>query len=1300
MASGTPVGNMIIKVDLDAVGVEKSMTGLQRQLKSSNKAMGAQLSAFGRGEKSAKKYGVLIEGLSNRHRIQARMVEEARKKYADMSSTYGENSVKAQQAAQNLNEQIARYQETGRELDNVTAEFQEFQRVQEIQNKGWYKAADSLDKYGGKLKSAGKSMDQAGQTMTRKVTLPLAAVGGIATKVGSDFEAGMSKVGAVSGASAKDMDKLEKKAREMGATTIFSAKEASDAFYYMSLAGWDAQQSMDGIAGVMDLAAASGEDLALVSDIVTDGLTAFGLEAKDAGRMADVLASASANANTDVNGLGNAFKYAAPVAGALGYSIEDTSKAIGLMSNAGIKGEKAGTALRTMMTNLASPTKNMKKQMDKLGISLTDSNGEMKSLDTIMLDLRKSFKHLDKDQQAAAASTIFGKEAMSGALAIVNASESDYKKLSKAIAESEGSAKKMADVMQDNLQGSLKELQSMAEDLFITMYKNLKPSIESVVDSAKDLTQWFANLSPETQKNIVQFGLLAAAAGPVLSVTGKLTFGVGALMQGVGGLTKAIGLSKGVGLLGSMSMLGPGAVAGVAIAGAVGLGAAIYKTQKRADKATESKLELAEATLESAQANLENTESVRKDIEATGDLIEGTTAYIEKTDDLISKYDTLTNKSKLSRDEFSEFLGVQTELSLVKSPERLDELNARMDELQSKSGLSKDEMAQLVEVNKQIIETVPGSTAVTNEYGDAVAGTADKVKNLRNEELERMRTDVYNKLSDDVRSVNGALDRQKEVTGEIFELQDKVSHAETIIKGHKEEVSAIDNDILSKSSERKSLQDQIAEASGLEKMQLTSQLKELDKNIAGQVTKKRQLENNLGVHKEELEVNKKSLESLQKEEESITATIDANLRNKDLLVESLASQYDINIEKGNEIKSINEAIKAREKEVSKLEDIIKKEGDADGKIKAKIESLKKGNGELEKEKTNLKNIVDTVNEQTRKYDGVAEAKKKVNAEGEKQKANGKENVKLTDLWNKAVKNLNSEVDKGTGKQKKQGDQIGNNNKKTDEGIKKEKERTKEAGKDVDKNVKVKDNGTTDKINKKAAEPKNKDVNLKAKGAADVNRKATEPKNKNVTLKAVGTAALNRVASSPVTKVVNFVGKGMKKLKFWAKGTPPQGHSGGDAVMGERGRELVKLPSGETFLTPQQATFYPNLPKGTHVIPNHKTERLLRGTSHYADGTSGWKDLFSTENLRSSELMKLLSLNSPTKKMSVSRRNNGLEDLIKQTIKQNEYLQKMVDLLMVLTDKELETIIAFEPLYGALKKRMNQDKHSQFKQRRR
>src|SRR5699024_7831364 len=279
----------------------------------------------------------------------------------------------------------------------------------------------SMQNAGKKMKGFGDKTTSIGKSVATKVTTPIVGIGLAAAKIGSDFEARMSKVAAVSGATGSDLDDLTNKARDLGATTQFSASEAAEALNYMAIAGWETHQMLDGIDGVMALAAASGEDLGRVSDIVTDGLSALGLAAEDSARFADVLAATSANANTDGSMLGKAFEYVGPVAGALGYEIEDVSKAIGIMSNAGIKGEKAGTALRTMMTNLAKPTSQMSDAMEELGISLTDSEGQMKSFDEIMLDLRGSFEHLTEAEQASAAATIFGKEAMSGALAIINA---------------------------------------------------------------------------------------------------------------------------------------------------------------------------------------------------------------------------------------------------------------------------------------------------------------------------------------------------------------------------------------------------------------------------------------------------------------------------------------------------------------------------------------------------------------------------------------------------------------------------------------------------------------------------------------------------------------------------------------------------------------------------------------------------------------------------------------------------------------------------------------------------------------
>ena len=306
------------------------------------------------------------------------------------------------------------------------------------------------------------------------------AVGGFgaaAVKSGMQFDATMSKVSAISGATGQEFDALRDKALEMGAKTKFSASEAASAMTYMGMAGWKAGDMISGIGGIMNLAAASGEDLALTSDIVTDALTAFGKTAGDSGRLADIMAAASSNANTNVAMLGESFKYVAPVAGALGYTMEDTSLALGLMANSGIKASQAGTSLRAAMTNMASPTKNMAAVMDTYGISLTNADGSMMSLQEVMIQLREKMGGLDEATQASAASMLFGKEAMSGMLAIINAAPEDFEKLTSAIYDCNGAAEEMAATMIDNLQGDLTLLGSAFESLQIAISDSLTPTL-------------------------------------------------------------------------------------------------------------------------------------------------------------------------------------------------------------------------------------------------------------------------------------------------------------------------------------------------------------------------------------------------------------------------------------------------------------------------------------------------------------------------------------------------------------------------------------------------------------------------------------------------------------------------------------------------------------------------------------------------------------------------------------------------------------------------------------------------------
>lgn len=424
------------------------------------------------------------------------------------------------------------------------------------------------------MKNAGKQITDMGKTLTVGITTPLLGLGTISVKTAADFQESMSKVSAISGATGDDLERLTDMAKQMGATTKFSASESAEAFQYMAMAGWKTEDMLSGISGIMNLAAASGEDLAIVSDICTDSLTAFGMSAEESGRFADILASASSNANTNVSMLGESFKYVAPLCGSMGYSAEDASIALSLMANAGIKGSQSGTSLKTALTNMLSPTSSMASVMEEYGLSLTNADGSMKSLQDVMIMLREKMGSLDEATQGAAASTLFGKEALAGMLSIINASDEDFEKLTTAIYNCDGSAQTMAETMHNNLNGKLTQLKSALEGVAISFGEVLIPMLMKVVESITNVVQKFANLDEGTRKLILIIGAIATSIGPLLLVIGKLITtgskiagwgkGVATAMKGVMAGTKGIGTVM-------TTVFGPGGVILLVIAGIAAL---------------------------------------------------------------------------------------------------------------------------------------------------------------------------------------------------------------------------------------------------------------------------------------------------------------------------------------------------------------------------------------------------------------------------------------------------------------------------------------------------------------------------------------------------------------------------------------------------------------------------------------------------------------------------------------------------------------------------------------------------------
>lgn len=352
----------------------------------------------------------------------------------------------------------------------------------------------------------------------------------------------MSKVSAISGATGDDFDQLRAKAREMGAKTKFSASEAASAMEYMAMAGWKTSDMLNGIEGIMNLAAASGEDLATTSDIVTDALTAFGLSAADSGHFADILAAASSNANTNVSMMGETFKYCAPIAGALGFSAEDTAEAIGLMANSGIKASQAGTSLRTIMNNLSGEVTFVGKNIGEVTIATSNADGSMRSLNDILADCRVAFSGLSESEKAANAEALVGKNAMSGFLALMNSSETDINKLRGAIENCDGASESMAETMQDNLNGQLTILKSQLEELAISFGDILMPTIRKIVSAVQQFVDKLNSMDESTRETIIKIGLLAASIGPLLIVLGKTISTVGTAMRGFSSLAKGVRL--------------------------------------------------------------------------------------------------------------------------------------------------------------------------------------------------------------------------------------------------------------------------------------------------------------------------------------------------------------------------------------------------------------------------------------------------------------------------------------------------------------------------------------------------------------------------------------------------------------------------------------------------------------------------------------------------------------------------------------------------------------------------------------
>ncbi|HAT4306272.1 TPA: phage tail tape measure protein [Clostridium perfringens] len=597
-----------------------------------------------------------------------------------------------------------------------------------------------------RLKKIGDGLTKVGDKLTTHVSLPLLAVGGVALKTGMDFEAEMSRVKAISGATGDEFKLLEDQALSLGQSTAFSASECAQGMENLASAGFSVNEITEAMPGLLDLAASSGEDLASSSEIAASTLRGFGLEAKTAGHVADVLAKNAADTNAAVSDTGEAMKYAAPVAHSFGLTMEEVTAAIGLMANAGIKGSQAGTTLRASLTRLAKPAKPAKEAMAEIGFTAFDTTGKMKPLNVMIGDLQTSLKGMTDQQKNATIATIFGQEALSGILALMDAGPSKINELTNGFNNCDGAASEMARTMQDNTKASIEQAWGAMETASIKMLQVAAPAIKSIADGIGNLADKFSALTPKTQELILKMGLAAVAAGPLLSVVGKgisLFTTLGPLIAGAGTATAGAGVAAGGAAVG-FGALSTVALPLVAIIGAVAGG--IYLFTKNTELMSGSCLKSSE------------------DLGVVGNALEMLHGDYALTADEM-------DKMNIKHKEWSDKISPETQKALTETSDKIAKLNY---ELESTNGLD---------------------GVITKTQIDGLKKRTDDLFNETIEKIKQRAPETQKAMAEAFKADDGKLDENEKKLEEFFNQSQNKQIEE--VKGYQKQI----NDIYAKAAE-------------------------------------------------------------------------------------------------------------------------------------------------------------------------------------------------------------------------------------------------------------------------------------------------------------------------------------------------------------------------------------------------------------------------------------------------------------------------------------------------------------------
>lgn len=780
-----------------------------------------------------------IDSLNKKMIGHERELEALNIEYAKTVKEQGENSRYAQELQIKINNQKASIKECSSQIDKYSEELRKASAYGNDFDDTMDKMNSSVNKLSGGFSTLKMIMANLITDGIRYAVRELKEMAVAAYEAGANFETSMSEVKAIAQATPEDMERITEKAKEMGRTTKFTATEAGNAMYYMAQAGWDTEEILGGIEGVMHLAAAGGQDLAETSDIVTDALTAMGYSAKDANHFADLLAMTAANSNTNVAKMGKTFQYAAPLVGTMGYSMEDAALAIGLMANSGIKAEKAGTALRNILANMVAPTEKQAKMLDALGISLRDQEGNMYSFRDVINQFRIAFKGMDEVERANVATVIAGKRALSGFLAVVDSSVSNdqtFNELAKQIDNCTGASQEMADTMLDNVQGQTTILKSQIEGYMIEVFEHASGSIREAIEIIKDaLAQidwkkvgeavgkamkraveglvWLINNRTKVMNTIKEIGKLLLTAFATVKIT---QFGSAILLvyerlrTYMAGLKAAAAMTSKMNVVTSLltKLVSP---QGLMVAGLTTIGVLLYKWWKLGKDVTEKTITPMTAEVERLSAKSDELSNSYADLQKSkNDSIASSTTEVSYLQNLIDEYNSIIDQNGRITGQYADRANfILTELSKATGIE-LDQItsvidaNGRLgDSIESVINLmriqaliesGKEEYVQRIELRKQEVDQLLEEESALKKLNAMQEGSQARL-NAASHNRERINYGVQQRLGSEYSAGNDDIDKKyiSNLEKQTTALNEEADAMQLLVNHRHREIDSIDN---------------------------------------------------------------------------------------------------------------------------------------------------------------------------------------------------------------------------------------------------------------------------------------------------------------------------------------------------------------------------------------------------------------------------------------------------------------------------------------------------------------------------